>query len=49
MPWYDIPGYYRAHRAELLSGNGQFVYRGYGELARRFLFVPVFKPIHPIV
>jgi fatty acid desaturase len=49
MPWYDIPGYYRANRALLLKGNGHFVYRGYGELARRWLFVPVFSPVHPFL
>jgi fatty acid desaturase len=49
MPWYDIPSYYRANRVELLKGNGHFVYRGYGELARRWLFVPVFSPVHPFL
>jgi fatty acid desaturase len=47
LPWYDIPGYYRTHRAELLAMNGEFVYPGYFHLARRFLLVPVFRPIHP--
>jgi fatty acid desaturase len=49
MPWYEIPAYYRAHRAELLESNAHFVYRGYGELARQFLFVPVFSPVHPLL
>jgi len=47
LPWYEIPAYYRAQREELLRMNGHFLYRGYGELARRFLFKPVFEPIHP--
>jgi len=47
MPWYEIPGYYRQHRAQLLARNGEFVYAGYGQLARRFFLVPVFSPIHP--
>jgi fatty acid desaturase len=47
MPWYEIPRFYREHRGELLAGNGHFVYRGYGELARKFFFVPVFSPIYP--
>jgi fatty acid desaturase len=47
LPWYDIPRYYRENRDELLKGNGQFVFRGYGVLARKYLFWPVFKPIHP--
>lgn len=49
MPWYDIPRFYRAHREELLKMNGNFVYSGYGELARRFLFTPVFIPVHPLL
>jgi len=47
MAWYDIPAYYRANRAELMRLNANFVYRGYAQLARRYLFVPVFSPIHP--
>jgi fatty acid desaturase len=47
MPWYDIPRFYREHRSELSAGNGDFIYRGYGELARKFFFVPVFSPIFP--
>jgi fatty acid desaturase len=47
MAWYDIPAYYRANRAELLKINGHFVYRGYAQLAKRHLFVPVFSPVHP--
>jgi fatty acid desaturase len=49
MPWYDIPRYYRANRVELLEGNGHFVYRGYAQLAKRYLFVPVFSPVHPFL
>ena len=37
------------NRDELLKNNGHFVYRGYAQLARRFLFVTVFSPIHPIL
>jgi fatty acid desaturase len=47
MPWYELPGYYRQNRAQLLARNGEFVYAGYGQLARRFFLVPVFSPIHP--
>jgi fatty acid desaturase len=49
MAWYDIPAYYRAHRAELLESNAHFVYRGYGQLARKYFFVPVFSPVHPLL
>jgi fatty acid desaturase len=47
LPWYEIPGFYRRHREELLRANGHFVYRGYAELARRYFFVPVFSPVFP--
>jgi fatty acid desaturase len=49
MPWYDIPRYYRDNRAELLKMNGDFIYKGYGVLARRFWLTPVFSPIHPLL
>jgi fatty acid desaturase len=49
MAWYDIPSFYRVNRAELLKNNANFVYKGYVELARRYLFVPVFSPVHPIL
>lgn len=47
MPWYEIPRFYRENRSELLRSNGEFVYRGYGQLAKRYFFVPVFSPVHP--
>jgi len=49
MPWYEIPRYYRQNRAALLADNGNFVYRGYAELAARYGFKPVFSPIHPLL
>lgn len=47
MPWYDIPRYYRENRAALLASNGQFVYKGYWQLAKSYFLVPVFSPVHP--
>jgi hypothetical protein len=47
MPWYDIPAYYRLHRHRLMELNGNYVFRGYFEIARRWLLRPVFTPIHP--
>ena len=47
MAWFEIPGFWRANRERLLAHNGHFVFRGYGEIARRWLFKPVFVPIHP--
>lgn len=48
MPWYEIPGYYRRNRAQLLSLNGSYCFPGYIHIARRWLLRPVFVPIHPI-
>ncbi|WPB59209.1 fatty acid desaturase [Xylophilus sp. GOD-11R] len=48
MPWYEIPGYFRRHRTEVLAANGNFYWRGYGQIARRHLFRPVFRPVHPV-
>jgi fatty acid desaturase len=47
MPWYEIPRFYRENRHELLASNGDFVYRGYTVLARRYFLTPVFSPVHP--
>ncbi len=47
LPWYAIPAYYRAHREALVARNGGLVYRGYAEVARRFLFTPHHQPPHP--
>lgn len=49
MAWYDIPAYYRAHQDELMRMNGEFVYKGYWQLARRYFFAPVFSPVHPFL
>ena len=37
LPWYRIPAAYRADRAGLLQRNGGLVYRGYLDVARRYL------------
>jgi fatty acid desaturase len=49
MPWYEIPRYYRENRESLLELNGQYVYRGYAVFVRRYLFSPVFSPVHPLL
>jgi fatty acid desaturase len=49
MAWYDIPAYYRANKEELMRMNGEFMYKGYAQLARHYLFVPVFSPVHPFL
>jgi fatty acid desaturase len=47
LAWFEIPHFYRRHRAELLAHNGHYVFTGYGEIARRWLVRPVFIPVHP--
>ncbi len=47
MPWYRIPAYYRAHRAEILRANGGLVYDGYWDVARRYLLTPHHRGPHP--
>lgn len=47
MPWYELPAWYRANRARLISENGGLLYNGYLDVARRFLFKPHHVLIHP--
>lgn len=47
MAWYRLPAFYRRHRASLLTANGGLLYRGYGEVARRYLFRAHDTVIHP--
>lgn len=47
LPWYEIPAAYRRHRESLIAGNGGLVYRGYAEVAARFLFTPHDELLHP--
>ena len=48
LPWYALPGWYRSHRERLLAANGGLVYRGYGEVFRRFLLRRHDAPVHPL-
>jgi fatty acid desaturase len=47
LPWYRIRAKWRTQRSAMLEANGGFYYRGYLDIARRFLFRPVFEPAHP--
>ena len=47
LPWYQIPKFYRLNRAALIERNGGLVYRGYFDVARRYLLKPHDSPIHP--
>jgi fatty acid desaturase len=46
VPWYELPGHYRAMRERLLAENGGYLLRGYRELAR-FAIAPKDSPLHP--
>ncbi len=45
--WFRLPGLYAQHREALLGDNGGLVYRGYGEIVRRFLLSPHHMIVHP--
>ncbi len=47
VPWYALPGLYRADRDRLVEANRGLVYDGYLDVARRFLFVPHDAALHP--
>ena len=49
LPWYRIPGWYRANRAALLAANGDLVYDGYLDVARRYFFRVYDHPAHPLL
>jgi fatty acid desaturase len=46
-PWYKVPCIWREHRDRIIAHNGGFVFKGYGEIARRWLVRPNFIPVHP--
>lgn len=46
LAWYALPAYHRRHRARFVE-QGAPVYRGYGEIFRRFAFAPHDAIIHP--
>lgn len=48
LPWYRIPGLYRANRDAFIKLNGGLVYNGYFEVARRYLFRTHHEPVHPL-
>lgn len=46
--WYRLPTRYRQRREELLSHNGGYLLRGYGEVVARYLLWPKEPPYHPL-
>jgi fatty acid desaturase len=47
LPWWKVPRVWRENRELIQAHNGGFVFRGYGEIARRWLLTPNFIPVHP--
>lgn len=47
VPWYALPRLYRDHRDRLVAANRGLVYDGYGDVARRFLFLSHDGALHP--
>lgn len=47
LAWWRLPGVYAHHRAAILQAKGGLVYRGYADVARRFLFRPHDGVVHP--
>jgi fatty acid desaturase len=47
LAWYRLAEAHASSdcEAEVIAGAG--LYRSYGEIARRFLFRPVWSPVHP--
>ena len=48
LPWFDLPGYYRANRDDFVQRNKGLVYRGYLDVARRYLLVQHDTVAHPL-
>ncbi len=47
LPWYALPRFYADHRTDLLHHNGGLLYRGYGEVFRRYALRPHDVLVHP--
>lgn len=47
LPWYRIPAFYRQRRALFLASNGGYYFKGYREVARKYLFRAKEQPLHP--
>lgn len=47
VPWYDLPARYRERRDAILEANGNYRFRGYGEILGRYLLRPKEPVLHP--
>ena len=46
LPWYELPAYHAQNRARFVE-EGAPIYRGYGEIVRRFALNPHDDMVHP--
>jgi fatty acid desaturase len=49
LPWYKLPEFYNAKRAELLQRNNHYLMRGYADIFRRYFFWSKEPVPHPNV
>ena len=47
VAWHELPAFFAAHRETVLAETGGPVYRGYGDLAGRFLLRAHDRLVHP--
>ncbi len=47
LSWWKMPRIWRENRERIQAYNGGFVFRGYGEIARRWFLTPNFIPVYP--
>ncbi len=47
VAWFRLPAFYRRHRGTILAENGGLLYRGYGEIVRRYWRRPHDVILHP--
>jgi fatty acid desaturase len=48
VPWYRLPAHFERNRAQLVTDNGGLLYKGYGDVFRRFLWRRHDAPVHPL-
>jgi fatty acid desaturase len=48
VPWYRLPSLYAEHREALIRENGGLLYKGYGDVFRRFFLRRHDMPVHPL-
>jgi fatty acid desaturase len=45
LPWYQLPAYYAERREQILEKNGGYLFRGYRDVIRHYLFAPIHFPV----